>query len=548
MPFRYSNDEFAVICTGLSLQFAALDSSKQLTLHKLQVGSGEDGVLLESDSQVKSVSYIAYDYIEVYTVNTAEIETISLPENINCLNVIPITLYPIHGQEKFLLSCTTKDGPTLYVVPLNHNENARSIEVVGRPYSSPNGTYIAVVNGSRVTTYVTADSTIQGKPHQFTSEVSKLEFLDSQNVLILTRDSEHIILDINEASKSPRYLPGGVPVSWVWVSPSNHYAFVTQSSTLYVFNATSTNALYDPKPITNRPEMLVFVKKYVAPVTKPTDDNTSQSPPGLSQGDSSGGSSNLGAILGSLVGGVVLMIIVIIGVILLVIRRRKKSFSQEEESRDQNSQLVTSSAANDTNDADNHSNSADGTGSNSNSASATTTDHDSVSGTASWLNTVPISATGPNNVPSGPSNVHSNSASAEVVSIARQPTLEETEHNQIPLQQNKVTVPEREAEHILQFELDTQPKDQHHLKKTPSPPQFLPRLSPRSPPCSPHVPYPTLQDLSLPIQQRRSKPGPDIMPFKETPSYVHKTSTDPSIIGRPEEEETASLIHADWPC
>ena len=545
MPFRYSNDEFAVICTGLNLQFAALDSSKQLTLHKLQVGSGEDGVLLESDSQVKSVSYIAYDYIEVYTVNTAEAETINLPENINCLDIIPVKLYPIHGQEKFLLSCTTKDGPTLYVVPLNHNENARSIEVEGRPYSSPNGTYIAVVNGSRVTTYVTADSTIQGKPHQFTSEVSKLEFLDSQNVLILTRDSEHIILDINEASKSPRYLPGGVPVSWVWVSPSNHYAFVTQSSTLYVLNATSTNALYDPKPITNRPEMLLFVKKYVAPATNPTDDNTSQSPPDLG-GDSSGGSSNLGAILGSLVGGVVLMIIVIIGVILLVIRRRKKSFSQEEESRDQNSQLVTSSAANDTNDADNHSNSADGTGSNSNSASATTTDHDSVSGTASWLYSVPISASGLNNVPSGPNNMHSTSASAEVVSIARQPTLEETEHNQIPLQQNKVTVPEREAEHILLFELDTQPKDQPHLKKIPSP--SLPRLSPRSPPHSPRVFYSALQDLSLPIQQRRSKPGPDIMPFKETTSYVRKTSTDPSIIGRPEEEETASLLHADLPC
>ena len=544
MPFRYSNDEFAVICTGLSLQFAALDSSKQLTLHKLQVGSGEDGVLLESDSQVKSVSYIAYDYIEVYTVNTAEAETINLPENINCLDIIPVKLYPIHGQEKFLLSCTTKDGPTLYVVPLNHNENARSIEVEGRPYSSPNGTYIAVVNGSRVTTYVTADSTIQGKPHQFTSEVSKLEFLDSQNVLILTRDSEHILLDINNASKSPRYLPGGVPVSWVWVSPSNHYAFVTQSSTLYVFNATSTNALYDPKPITNHPEMLLFVKKYVAPVTKPTDDNT---PPILGRSDSSGGSSNLGVILGSTVGGVVLMIIVIIGVALIIRKVISElpndALSQEEKSRDKYGQLVTSSA----NDADNNPTSAGGTGSNSNSASATTTDHDSVSATASWLNTVPISASGLNNVPSGPSNVHSTSDSAEIVSIfSRQPTLEETEHNQLPLQQNKDTVPERQAEHIPLFELDSQPKDQHHLKKTPSPPQFLPRLSPRSPPHSPRVLYSALQDLSLPI--RRSKPGPDIMPFKETPSYVCKTSTDPSIIGRPEEEETASLLHADWPC
>ena len=495
MPFTYSSDEFAIVCAGLNLQFASIDSNHQLTVGKLQAGTGGNGVFLESESQVKSVSYLGYGLYELYTVNTAEQETVSLPENVNCLD--NGSVHPLHGQEAFLLSCTTPDGPTLYIVSLDREASARSIQASGSPHSSPDGSFIAIVSGDQVTTYVTTDPSIQGRPQKFAGQVTRLEFLSSHYVLILTANDEHIVMDINDTSNLPRNYPGGPPASRVWVSPSNHYIYVTQDNTLYVFDSASEGPVYDPKPITNVPEMLLFVEKYASRRVDPSDDTSPDSPPILPVDDSPQGNSNLGPILGG-IAGVVLVIAAVVGIgfgLIVKYRRRQQPppdpicMSIQEETDPTKSKLIVD-----------------------------TMNHDDQP------------------TPDPPSPPASRAEGPSTPPPTRQPALDETEHSS----DRKKSVPERRAEQIPLLELHTQPttataeKPSDGVKgvDTKNP------LPPRSPPRSPIA---ALQDLALPVFRRR--PGSGYMAFKENPSASRNTMTDTSVFTQPEEEE--GPLHED---
>jgi hypothetical protein len=314
MAFRYSPNEFAVVCTGLNVHLARLTTDHQVALGDLKFGPSEEGgVLVESDSQLIAVSYLGQHVIEKYSFHSALTETPDLPESIKCLGDDSIALYPLHGQEKFLLQCMTQDGLTLYIVPPSPEGTVRSIEAHGRPYSSLNGTYISMVNGSKVVSYSAANQNVQAYVEPFPGPISKFQFLGSHSALVQTEDGKHYLMDISRSQPTP--LPGGLPILWVWIDPYGYYVYVTQDSKLYAFNGTSTEPLYKPVDLVNRPEMLLFVEKYI-PATKPPDDSSpSSKEPGFIGNDPpKPHNPNLVAIIGGVICGVA--VIAIVGVLL----------------------------------------------------------------------------------------------------------------------------------------------------------------------------------------------------------------------------------------
>ena len=300
MPFRYSQDQFAVVCTAFDVHFAEIVSTDHsIKLHPLIVGSERPGVLVESNRQLFSVSYLGQNAYEKYSYHSAAPEILSLPSNVLCLEGDSAT-YPLHGQEMFLLQCVTDDGPTLYIVPLDQDEIARAVPSQGRPYSSLDGTYISMVNGSRVVSFPAANQSVLSSTDRFTSRVVKFEFLNPRVAIVLTQGGGHYVMYLSHGVSEITQLPGGLPVKWVWIDPHNYYLYVTDQNELFLFNDTLKDPEDMPKSVVGRPELLLFARKYVPdPVLKPTNNS------GLSDKDPSGPNS-VPAILGGIFGGTIL--------------------------------------------------------------------------------------------------------------------------------------------------------------------------------------------------------------------------------------------------
>ena len=279
----FAKADFAVICKHLTIHFASINADLNVTLEALsdQCRNNEGGVLVERGSEVQAVSYVGANTIEICLVSSGFVETPSLPLNVICLTDAA-TLYTVHAPETFLLHCETADGFTLYVVhvPVDTNQMyARAIQASGDPYSSDNGTYIVMVDGQRVTAYITGDSNVPGNAKGFSSQVKKLDFLNDYYVLILTEDGQHIVMDLKNSSSQPTYFPGGAPTTWTWVD-SDIYVYTTKSdglSTIHVFNMTSDKEIVEVKDIAMQPERVLFVEKSaISPPPPPPerDDNT----------------------------------------------------------------------------------------------------------------------------------------------------------------------------------------------------------------------------------------------------------------------------------
>ena len=339
MPFRYSQDQFAVVCTAFDVHFAEISTDHSIKLHPLIVGSERPGVLVESNRQLFSVSYLGQNAYEKYSYHSATPEILSLPSNVLCLEGYNAT-YPLHGQEMFLLQCVTDDGPTLYIVPLDQDEMARAVPSQGCPYSSLDGTYISMVNGSRVVSFPAANQSVLSSTETFTSRVEKFEFLNSRVAIVLTQGGGHYVMYLSHGVSEITQLPGGVPVKWVWIDPHNYYLYVTDQNELFLFNDTLKDPEDMPKSVVSRPELLLFARKYV-PGPGPTSPNIS----GLSDKDPSGPNS-LPAILGGVFGGTILTAVAAVAVLMLLVYMKKlpcsrHTYSPVEETNPQGTAMTT---------------------------------------------------------------------------------------------------------------------------------------------------------------------------------------------------------------
>ena len=326
MQFSYSQDHFAVLCADLNVHLAEITTNHQVKLHPLKLGTDTPGVFIESNSELVSLSYIGRRLVEKYSYYTAEPETVDLPEELLCLEGSNATLLPLNTQDMFLLQCTTQYGPTIYIVSFDLSEKPRGIELYGKPYASTDGSYISMVNGSRVVSYTTANRSAQPSIENFASRVTHLEFLSPSSALVFTENRGHYVMTLSPGQSKQRLLPGGLPVVWVWVSPSNHYLYVTENREIYLVNETSTKPEVAPKILVSSLELLLFVPKYVPPTTAPTEEEISLSTNNTVLDLSGSASTNrLPAILAGVVGGIVtLAFLLILGFVIGGVKMRRR--------------------------------------------------------------------------------------------------------------------------------------------------------------------------------------------------------------------------------
>jgi hypothetical protein len=332
----FAKADFAVICKHLTIHFASINPNLNVTLEALsdQCRNNEGGVLMERGSEVQAVSYVGANIINICLVSSGFVETPSLPQNVICVTDAPATLYAVHAPETFLLHCETADGFTLYVVhvPVDTNlMNARAIRASGDPYSSDNGTFIVMVDGQRVTAYITGDSNVPGNAKGFSSQITTLEFLNNHHVLILTEDGQHIVMDLQNSSSQPTYFSGGAPTTWTWVD-SDIYIYTTKNdglSTIHVFNMTSDKEIFEVKDITMQPERVLFVEKSAISPTPPPP------PPGRDD--------NTRVIAGATIGSVLLILVpfvVVVATVAILLRNKTPRTSRTSHTKLIETQIV----------------------------------------------------------------------------------------------------------------------------------------------------------------------------------------------------------------
>ena len=325
MAFRYSQNEFAIICAGLSIQFAEITANNRLKLHQLIIGPDTPGVLVESNKELFSISYLGQHAYEKYSYHSAQPEVLDLPSNVFCLDDDrnSLILYPLHGQEKFLLYCLTSDGPTLYIVPLDTAEMTRGVAAHGYPHSSLDGSYISMVNGSHITSFVTANQSVLPGVDIFSSRVNRFEFLSYRDALVLTEGGEYCVMRLGRSTTSEkRQLLGGVPVKWVWVTPCSCYLYVTGNE-LYLLNETSDKPEL-LKSVASQPELLLFFMKFVPTTEPPVDVLPPNNISKLSE-DSRSQETQTTIIVSSVLGGTIIATVVSIVVVVIVLKRRNEN-------------------------------------------------------------------------------------------------------------------------------------------------------------------------------------------------------------------------------
>ena len=317
----------------MTLHFATLLSNLSVSLGKFsdqcgRLGGRDDGVLFESASsanapRVKAVSLFEDYTMDVCNVNGGVRETPELPHNVNCINNTA-EFYPLHTADAFLLQCMTHSGATLYIirVPKNakeaHEDAARNIQVDGRPLSSPNGTFIVVVDNTLLTAYVTDDDSVPGKAKGFSGHILTLEFLNDHTVLILTDHGEHSVIDLQNSSLR-NFTYYGTPLAWTWVDQSSDYIFISEKDglySIYIVNAMSTKPKYEVKDIVNQPQMIIFLPKSVKHMEPPPTTSTGDGP-------------NIAAIVGGVIGVLVLLVlasVVSITTVVLAIPKCRRYF------------------------------------------------------------------------------------------------------------------------------------------------------------------------------------------------------------------------------
>ena len=308
-----TTNSFAVFCANQSLQVATIDVNHHVTLTEVfqyDTPNNNASVFITSGSQLRIVTYTGEGKVQLYTVGNLSPETLQLPSNINCTS--HPTLHPLHTRDAFLLHCMTESGAVLYVVPVPVSADvaAQSVPADGLPYSSQDGTHILVVDGPQVTIYSSADTSATGTVKRLPSEITSVVVnLDSDNVRLLTETGEHVVMNLKNSLSEPRYMPGGPPVLSEWVDSSNHYLYITKSSTLYVVNETSTQPQYEPKYLTNTPEMMLFLEGVKPTEVPPTTSPTSAPPDDTNEeevdfGERLGTESFVGFIIGMFLGSI----------------------------------------------------------------------------------------------------------------------------------------------------------------------------------------------------------------------------------------------------
>ena len=259
-----SPTQFAVVCARQALHIASINTSNfQVTLSELfhTAGNESETVFITSGSTLLGmVIYIGDNTLKVYAVTELTPQVWPLPTNINCTS--QPTLYPLNIKEAFMMHCMTERGPTLYVVPLRilGDTPAQTILTEGVPYSSRDGSYILVVDGSRLTVYSSEDTRLPLSQKRLPSTIKSVVNLDNDNVRVLTENGEHVVMNLVNSLAEPRYLPGGPPILSEWVSSSHHYIYLTENGTLYIMNETFTCPLYRLEGTTNRPEVMIFIE------------------------------------------------------------------------------------------------------------------------------------------------------------------------------------------------------------------------------------------------------------------------------------------------
>ena len=313
IPFNYSSSEFAVLCTQLNVHLAEVNSDNRVELQQFKYGvEGQSGVFVESNKQLVSVSHLGKELLEKYSYHTAQTETLDYSQKLDCLDGSDTSLIPLRSPEMFLLQCATQYGQTLYTLSLNLSLNAgkraNGVPVHGEPSASTDGSYISMVNTTRVVSY--NQSLQQLIADTFASPVTTFEFLSPSDTLVITDDGSHYVLSLSPRGSRWRMFPGRLPVKWLWVNSSNHYLYITQTGELFIFNETSTKPEFGPEVIVNQPELLLFVKKYI-PSTSPPQETISPSHDDIVlDGPDSPQEDNIGEILGGIFGTILAVFIV----------------------------------------------------------------------------------------------------------------------------------------------------------------------------------------------------------------------------------------------
>ena len=317
------SDRFAVVCSGLSLQWGSIGTKGHVELEELKTYRSRSQtdtnstVIITAGREIKFVTFVGQNSVLIYTVNDVSPELITLPSNIHCMATGKPTLIPLHTKPAVLLQCnTTTFDMVVYVVPIpiEYEVEARSLPANGLVYSSQDGTYVLVVNGGPVLSiYHSEEMNSPGKALELHSRIITVDNLDSDNVRILTEENGHLV--INLKSGSLRVMPGGLPVLSEWVESSNHYIYLTEDKKLIVVNDTSTEPEYEPVLIANEQEMMLFVDSAaVEPTPSPSPPSYPSPTPPPSYGINS-----TAAIAGGSVAGVALLLTLAIAIIIVVL-------------------------------------------------------------------------------------------------------------------------------------------------------------------------------------------------------------------------------------
>ena len=328
LSFPDSN-QFAIICARLSSQLGSFNTTNsRVALSPFERYSDptqphiNGAILITSGVDIKIVTLISGNLVEIYSVNDRMSVSSPLPPNVNCLNTSNSILSPLHAKPAVLLQCNTTQGRVAYVIPIpiHQGMNARSIPADGLLHSSRDGTYTLVVNGALLKIYSSEGNSHPGRPVVLDNQITAVENLDSDRVHVLTEEEQHVILNLKSGSLT--HMPGGFPVLSEWVESSNHYIYLTRDNKIITIHETSTEPEYEPKLIANQPELMLFVEAAVTitPSPSPSSDvvpDPSQ-PPRYNY--------NVGAIIGGSGGGLAIAgLILSLSVVAIVFVGKRKN-------------------------------------------------------------------------------------------------------------------------------------------------------------------------------------------------------------------------------
>jgi hypothetical protein len=85
------------------------------------------------------------------------------------------------------------------------------------------------LNEDKVIVYNSEDVSVPATPKTLSGLIVSVENLDRDHVRLLTDSDKHAVLNLDDVSSEPRYLPGGPPILSEFVDSTGDYIYITEN-------------------------------------------------------------------------------------------------------------------------------------------------------------------------------------------------------------------------------------------------------------------------------------------------------------------------------